>query len=1435
VNYKSGPNAAQCLGYCVLIIQSTLMTQGNTSRGCLLEVKTGEGKTCILAMVAATLALIGYSVDIVTSSTVLAQRDSDNWRPFYERLGLSVGCNTSLNSRLTSDCYSCNVVYGTASDFARDILQTEFLKHKVRSAESRSFDVVLIDEVDCMTIDQCVQCTYLSYDTVASGLRHLEPIMALIWHHMSAAYDPLYDAASNITLYRGHFMTLSDTIKSALKTLLPKSQNKSALLEELEKYDLSVFNVSVSDVSSDTLFLSEEVAKICSDVEEKLEYSFQFYIHTDQNKIKIIEHSKTPFNKAAKLNILLSFNGTTANSPNEATRVKITVATNLMSENEYITYMRDEFESNLLTIQQGAGDGKTCKWYDVFDLPMFLEQYADFNLPVWIGNAFLACQYKENREYLIKECLFKVAPDDNSDKNNYLQQGNKDESLHHFEINKFLTPVDFRNSGVTENNKVWSNGLQQFLEMKHCLPLSPLPLMTNFISNVTLLKRYKMIFGASGTLGNTYEADFVRRTYSVGFCAIPELERKLFYEVDGLILNGKVEWTEAIRERIDAEKDKGGILIICEDIQTAMELQAGDMGTYCDSEKDCTDARTIYVGVGEVLITTNLGSRGTDYCATAYVTGKDNTGEQTTVQVNRGGLFVIVTFLPHNDRVEEQAFGRTSRQGRPGSAQLILNRHDLLPDYRHCKSVFELRQLRTKNLARSIRLFETFDMKINNLREKLFAIFKATIAVDEENLLRSDSAASDINYLREQWAIWLENQTRKIIAEFNQGRGGTLDFCDKFQRLERSLQEEIKANISAILGKELKPEQNYYHSLKANSTILFKNVGAVQKNLSATSDNETRRNAVVITRRVSDVYKQIVSLPNYDIKGSAIAYYNYAYCLIQLEIEDSDVLTWFLKAAQNKLVSSISEFTKTCLFVVTSKTGQQQHANLTLFEKHANMKYQILLYLERNINENIAALNTISNSADRLKACKTLPVTQLADYISYDYFTKPILLELSQMGLSHVFIIQNNILMHKPCETFLLFTSSVIILREIVDKKTSNEIETCFDCKGVESTLEKVIDIVAANDTSSKFEWHNWDVVGALKLCLSQKTASKLKTAGQATADSALPIINQMFRCYKDTIILTRAMRVVQEYILRWTKEPIQQSKLNQIMQKLQHILGNEIESNEKLLCNFFENAISPQSEMLNTIEKLASVLAPETSDADKQIDSELEPLAVEKLAPLLDLLIEQLVKGIENWLESNAICTDETLVQQERDLHISLFGHIINQAICNAVYARQRELVIPESIAAQAEVSVTESRQQIIETPMLLNTADDALLTCKCFAEMLMIRVVVFDGEVLKAVFAPVCWVITVRVVQSIDNNKPHFDAVVESVLCKIPLHDDDSLFTAFVLCLKKPIGEDRFANFVSLLLNLSNAKEVFSNAATLHNLYLTWINRILGKKKMN
>jgi hypothetical protein len=83
-----------------------------------------------------------------------------------------------------------------------------------------------------------------------------------------------------------------------------------------------------------------------------------------------------------------------------------------------------------------------------------------------------------------------------------------------------------------------------------------------------------------------------------------------------------------------------------------------------------------------------------------------------------------------------------------------------------------------------------------------------------------------------------------------------LIFSTNFSVSKKSLRQEIKANISAILSKKLKPEQNFYHSLKAASTILFKNAETVHENQSATSDDETRRKTVVTIQQASAVYKQ---------------------------------------------------------------------------------------------------------------------------------------------------------------------------------------------------------------------------------------------------------------------------------------------------------------------------------------------------------------------------------------------------------------------------------------------------------------------------------------------------------------------------------------------------------------------------------------------------
>ena len=62
--------------------------------GLIEEILTGEGKTIIISFLAVIKALQGKKVDILTSSTVLAERDAKEMSKFYNYFGLSVDyCN----------------------------------------------------------------------------------------------------------------------------------------------------------------------------------------------------------------------------------------------------------------------------------------------------------------------------------------------------------------------------------------------------------------------------------------------------------------------------------------------------------------------------------------------------------------------------------------------------------------------------------------------------------------------------------------------------------------------------------------------------------------------------------------------------------------------------------------------------------------------------------------------------------------------------------------------------------------------------------------------------------------------------------------------------------------------------------------------------------------------------------------------------------------------------------------------------------------------------------------------------------------------------------------------------------------------------------------------------------------------------------------------
>src|ERR1022692_4444588 len=149
--------------------------------GCIAEMKTGEGKTltATLAVVlnslavreggASTSASAGGNagengstpapperrgVHVVTVNDYLARRDAAWMSPIYNALDVSVGV---LQNQQAYDekqlAYSCDVVYGTNSEFGFDYLRDNMAKDLSEKVQ-RGHPFAVVDEVDNILIDE---------------------------------------------------------------------------------------------------------------------------------------------------------------------------------------------------------------------------------------------------------------------------------------------------------------------------------------------------------------------------------------------------------------------------------------------------------------------------------------------------------------------------------------------------------------------------------------------------------------------------------------------------------------------------------------------------------------------------------------------------------------------------------------------------------------------------------------------------------------------------------------------------------------------------------------------------------------------------------------------------------------------------------------------------------------------------------------------------------------------------------------------------------------------------------------------------------------------------------------------------------------------------------------------------------------------------------
>lgn len=137
----------------------------------LVEMDTGEGKTVAIALAAGVAALAGTPVHVVTANDYLAQRDADELRVFYARLGLTVSSIAqSMEMAQRREAYACDVTYCTAKELAFDYLRDSLLQpgdlspieRRLREGAAqvpqqpvlRGLCMAILDEADTILVDE---------------------------------------------------------------------------------------------------------------------------------------------------------------------------------------------------------------------------------------------------------------------------------------------------------------------------------------------------------------------------------------------------------------------------------------------------------------------------------------------------------------------------------------------------------------------------------------------------------------------------------------------------------------------------------------------------------------------------------------------------------------------------------------------------------------------------------------------------------------------------------------------------------------------------------------------------------------------------------------------------------------------------------------------------------------------------------------------------------------------------------------------------------------------------------------------------------------------------------------------------------------------------------------------------------------------------------
>jgi chromosome segregation ATPase len=160
-------------------------------------------------------------------------------------------------------------------------------------------------------------------------------------------------------------------------------------------------------------------------------------------------------------------------------------------------------------------------------IPNILKEFIDRRMQVWIKSAYTAKRMKLGKEYIIPK---------------------------HGEKHNQVVIMDL-DTGVEQLTTQWSNGLHQFIQLKHSQKLSEESLKAVFMANVIFFKSYNgNVVGMTGTLGQEIERDLMAQLYKIDYFRLPRNKTERYVQEEPVIVATREEWKQAIIDDLRAKQ-----------------------------------------------------------------------------------------------------------------------------------------------------------------------------------------------------------------------------------------------------------------------------------------------------------------------------------------------------------------------------------------------------------------------------------------------------------------------------------------------------------------------------------------------------------------------------------------------------------------------------------------------------------------------------------------------------------------------------------------------------------------------------------------------------------------------------------------------------------------------------------------------------------------